>query len=305
MSSLKPGAEVHRFNASDLRICSDDCLAAALQNVAGLKKVAGEIMSCGLVHVDENNRAFGMHQLVQRAVGTELVWQLQYKRMQSLLHARFGQFGDENYFDTRLYGVMREMLPIAVKIVQKARYEGVELGEAWCTCMMLRLHEVARDVCGEESKLSVRTFVVAHGSVVADVIFEHMMQKYNGKNYKSLNEIAAVPYIQDVIQKSRDAHFNIQQCLATFWSADSHASLVVHLVRRFVINKGSMIPCGKVMPIESIAAVGLIRDIVNVRPDFDLAKCLHDASSKWCGGRLVVEAGGSIACYVQCDTLKD
>jgi hypothetical protein len=41
------------------------------------------------VQIDEGKRTFGMHQLLQQAVGRELGWQEQCQRMRQLLQARW------------------------------------------------------------------------------------------------------------------------------------------------------------------------------------------------------------------------
>jgi hypothetical protein len=50
----------------EVRVRSIDGVADAVQEVEGLKKVAGALRCCGLVQVDEENRVFGMHQLLQQ-----------------------------------------------------------------------------------------------------------------------------------------------------------------------------------------------------------------------------------------------
>ncbi len=226
MSSLKPGARVKRFKASDLSILSCDGLAAELQDVNGLKKVA-EILSSsglGLVQVDKEKRTFGMHQLFQQAVGKELGWQLQCKRMQTLLHTRCGKFGDGNFVDTRMFGVMREILQPAVAVVDRVRFEGAGLGEAWSSSgMLLRLHELAIEVYGVGSPISDQIRDAAHGSVVSDIVFEHAIKMDDDM---TLNKIAAVPYIQHTIQKSVHVDFDVRKCLSTFLCATAHSSLV-------------------------------------------------------------------------------
>jgi hypothetical protein len=48
----------------EVRVRRIDGVADAV--VEGLKKVAGALRCCGLVQVDEKNRVFGMHQLLQQ-----------------------------------------------------------------------------------------------------------------------------------------------------------------------------------------------------------------------------------------------
>ena len=92
-----------RFKAGNVRVVRAHGVAAAVQDVEGLKRVAGALRCTGLVQVDEGQRTFGMHQLLQQAVGSELGWQQQCDRMRELLHMRCEQFGDESSFDVGLY----------------------------------------------------------------------------------------------------------------------------------------------------------------------------------------------------------
>ena len=102
LSALKPGAEVKRFKADNVRVLRAHGIAVTVQEVEGLKRVAGALRCSGLVQVDEGQRTFGMHQLLQQAVGSELGWQQQCDRMRELLHTRCVQFRDEYYFDVGL-----------------------------------------------------------------------------------------------------------------------------------------------------------------------------------------------------------
>ena len=106
-----------RFKACHVRARRVDGVAGAVQEVEGLKRVAAVLRGSGLVQVDEGKRTFGMHQLLQQAVGRELGWRGQCQRMRQLLHARCGRFGDEVNFDVGLYGVMREVAAAAVDAV--------------------------------------------------------------------------------------------------------------------------------------------------------------------------------------------
>jgi tetratricopeptide (TPR) repeat protein len=294
MSTVKPGAEVQRFKAGDVRVLPAERVskrALALLEVEGLKTVAGILRSSGLVQVDEEKRTFGMHQLLQQAVGTELGWQLQCERMQALLHARFGKFGDENHLDQRLHGVMRDVLDSAVVAVERIRAEGSEHAMAWCSGMLLRLYEVARDVYGVETKIPKRVLDAAHSSLVSVLAFEHLMRKgctTSGRD-KSLLAIAQKFHIKNVIEISRHLDFDLRKCLSAYWSASTHASLVTHLVHALVTEEGSTSSLGKTMPMQAIAAKTLIGDVIGLRPDFGLIKCLQHRCAE---SRLVVENGG-------------
>ncbi len=118
---------------------------------------------------DEGQRTFGMHQLLQQAVGRELVWLGQCERMRQLLHTRCGQFGDEVCFDVGLYGVMREVAEAALFAVGRVKEEGEATVGSWCSGMLLRLYEVARDVYGAEAEFPNRVFLEAEGGAEAAV----------------------------------------------------------------------------------------------------------------------------------------
>ena len=127
-----------RFKACHVRARRVDGVAGAVQEVEWLKRVAAVLRGSGLVQVDEGGRTFGMHQLLQQAVGRELVWRGLCQRMRQLLHARCGRFGDEVNFDVGLYGVMREVAAAAVDAVGRVKEdgEGEETGDAWCSVTM-------------------------------------------------------------------------------------------------------------------------------------------------------------------------
>ena len=61
-----------QFKACHVRARRVDGVAGAVQEVEGLKRVAAVLRGSGLVQVDEGGRTFGMHQLLQQAVGREL-----------------------------------------------------------------------------------------------------------------------------------------------------------------------------------------------------------------------------------------
>ena len=55
-----------RFKAGNVRVVRAHGVAAAVQEVEGMKRVAGALRCSGLVQVDEGQRTFGMHQLLQQ-----------------------------------------------------------------------------------------------------------------------------------------------------------------------------------------------------------------------------------------------
>jgi hypothetical protein len=177
-------------------------VAGAVQEVEGLKRVAAVLRGSGLVQVDEGRRTFGMHQLLQQAVGRELGWRGQCQRMRQLLHARCGRFGDEVSFDVGLYGVMREVAAAAVDAVGRVKEEGEETGDAWCSGMLLRLYEVAREVYGTDAEFPNRVLAAAHGSLVADLVREEAMRGGGasaGRRVTLRELVHAAPHVRDVV----------------------------------------------------------------------------------------------------------
>jgi tetratricopeptide (TPR) repeat protein len=160
---------VKRFEACHVRARRVEGVADGVQEVEGMKRVAAVLRGSGLVQVDEGNRTFGMHQLLQQAVGMQLGWQEQCHRMRQLLQARCGRFGDEVEFDVGLYGVMREISTAAFVAVGRVKEEGNEVGDGWCSGMLLRLYELAREVYGAEAEFPDRVLAAAHGSLKADL----------------------------------------------------------------------------------------------------------------------------------------
>jgi hypothetical protein len=295
LSELRPGANFKSVSANSLRVHGAAGVHSDLQDVAQLRFVANALMKSGLVQVDGVKRTFGMHQLLQKAVGKQLGWDCE--RIQALLHARCGMFGDEDMFDPRLYGVMREVLGAAVAAVGRVREEGGGQGEAWCSGMLLRLCEVAREVHGAETKVSERILAVAHGSLVADLVLAHVMRegcRAEGRRMTVGELVDVVPHIRDVIARdplfkeddeARRAiqtvsdkeiawdtvvsrRFNLRKCLASHWGPGLQACIVAYLVRKLVMQEGYMSSEGNTLPMQAVAAVPLIKDILN----------LHDAA---------------------------
>ena len=75
-----------RYKAGNVRVRGVEGVAPCVQEVEGLKRVAAVLRCSGLVQVDEGQRMFGMHQLLQQAVGRELGWDKPCARMRQLLH---------------------------------------------------------------------------------------------------------------------------------------------------------------------------------------------------------------------------
>ena len=191
-----------RFKACHVRARRVEGVADGVQEVEGVKRVAAVLRSSGLVQVDEGKRTFGMHQLLQQAVGRQLGWQEQCQRMRQLLQARCGRFGDEPHFDVGLYGVMREVAAAAVVAVGRVKEEGEEAGDAWCSGMLLRLYEVAREVYGHEAEFPNRVVAAAHGSLVGDLMLEEVMReggRWAGRRMTLRELVDAAPHVRDVL----------------------------------------------------------------------------------------------------------
>jgi hypothetical protein len=121
--------------------------------------------------------------------------------MRQLLHARCGRFGDECTFGVGLYGVMREVAVDAVGRI-KEEGEGEETVDAWCSGMLLRLYEVARQVYGTEAEFPNRVLAAAHGSLVADLVREEAVRGGGASAGRrvTLRELAhAAPHVRNVV----------------------------------------------------------------------------------------------------------
>ncbi len=282
--------ELKRFKACDVCIRPAEGVALTFQTVQGLKAVAEILRSIGLVQVDEVKRKFGMHQLLQQAVGMELGWKLQCERMRALLHVRCGHFGDESYLDHRLYSIMREVLGNVVTVVGSMRRKWGEQGAAWCSGMLLRLHDVARDVYGAGAEFTKYVLVAAHRSLVADLVLELVIRE--GFSLKvsdlTLQAIARNPPIHDVIKLAFDRKFDLRHCLAAHWCHGTQAFLVANLVHALAVDQGCTVE--KRLPLHVIASVPLVQDLIELTAEFDLVKCLNSECGQVIGLQLDGEA---------------
>jgi tetratricopeptide (TPR) repeat protein len=288
MSALKPGAEIKKFDERNVHVLPVEGLAPELQDVNLLTKVAEILWTSGLVQVDVKKRTFGMHQLLQMAVGEELEWQLQFERMKMLLQARCGQFGDERCIDYRLYSVKREILAAAVAIVDRMRKAVFGHGEAWQSGMLLRLYDEAQEVFGVGTEFSEHVFDNARGSLTSDLVFEFAMTKGCSAEGRAmmLKDIIEMPGVKEVAE---DYKSDLRQCLLNHWSLDSLVSLILHLVYAFVMNDTT----SRIIPMQSIVTVPLIQDVLSLLDNFDLISCLQYESKKGNKVWLVVEDSGS------------
>jgi tetratricopeptide (TPR) repeat protein len=312
---LKPRAEVKRFKAGNVRVRGVEDVAAAVLEAEGLKRVAVALRRSGLVQVEEGQRVFGMHQLLQQAVGRELGWDEPCARMRRLLHARCGQFGDEEYIDFRLHSVMREVAAAAVVAVRRVKEEGEEAGNAWCSGMLMQLYGVVKNVYGHDAEFPLRVLAAAHRSLVADLLREEVMgvgRTSAGRRMTLRELVHAAPHVRHVIaqdpefQANEDdvraireemskgfsectawdivtvRRFDIGKCLKSQWGRSVRALLLTHLVRAHVQEEG-----GTTLPMHAVAAVPLIRDVAGLRQEHDLARMLRVAR-----GLSLVDNGG-------------
>jgi hypothetical protein len=193
---------VKRFKAGNVRVLRAHGVAAAVQEVERLKRAAGALLCSGLVQVDEGQRTFRMHQLLQKAVGKELGWRGQCERMQQLLHTRCGQFGDEENFNVGLYGVMREVAEAALFAVGRVKEEGEATVGSWCSGMLLRLYDVTREVYGTNAEFPDRVLTAAQNSLVGELLREQVTTKgctSAGRSLTLRQLVDAAPHLRDVV----------------------------------------------------------------------------------------------------------
>jgi tetratricopeptide (TPR) repeat protein len=310
LSAVKPGAEVKRFKAGNVCVRGVEGVAPAVVEAEGLKRVAAVLRRSGLVQVDEGRRMFGLHQLLQQAVGIQLGWRGQCQRMRQLLHARCGRFGDETLFDVSLYGVMREVTAAAVDAVGRVKEKGEETGDSWCSGMLLRLYEVAREVYGLDAEFSLRVLAAAHGSLVADLVGERVMEEgctSAGRHMTLLQLVHTAPHLCDVIalhpafREDKDGlirlasealskgmeppsisdmrkllrvqAFDLKKCLETQWKRATRASLLAWIVRAHVMEES-----GAALPLQEVAAMPLVRDVAGTGDERVLEQLLQGAA---------------------------
>jgi tetratricopeptide (TPR) repeat protein len=279
LSALKPEAEVKRFKAGNVRVRGADGVAAAVQEVEGLKRVAAVLRSSGLVQVDEEQRTFGMHQLLQQAVGRELGWGQLCGRMRRLLQARCGQFGDEDRFDVGLYGVMREVAATALNAIGKVKVEGGDTADAWCSGMLLRLYDVAREVYGAAAEFPNRVLAAAHSSLVGDLLRELVMTEgcTSAGRIMTLRQLAyKVPHLTHVIEHY--PNFDLEACLKSEWK-----------------RSRVQLPAG-LLHMQALSALPLMRDVAGLGEEGDLGLLLQGGGGLRAGEDLVrVEGEGEAA----------
>jgi tetratricopeptide (TPR) repeat protein len=151
LTRQRPGAKVLRFRSEDVRGVRADCVLADVTDDLGV--VAAAVESSGLVDVDAAGRTLGMHQLLQQAVRAEL-GNAHDGAMAALLEARCGCMGDGECIDHRMYGVIREILSAAAKVVLEIK-SASQFRAVWACNMRLRLLQLCRVVFGDRSLQAV------------------------------------------------------------------------------------------------------------------------------------------------------
>jgi tetratricopeptide (TPR) repeat protein len=278
LSNLKPGSQVHRFKECDIHIAPAVGVHELLQEVEGLNSIAQLLKESGLVRVDADDRMFHMHQLLQEAVGIELDRPKHLTVMQELLHLRCGQFGDEPFFDHRLFGVMREILVPAFDIVRRMQIIDWELCNTWGSGMLIRLFDLSRSIHGIDTTESHDILRALHSSLVADLVYVKARSHGSTKTGRCMvlqDLVNSDPQILETVT-SLGSKIELTKLLANSWSVTAHTALVLHIVRALVNDKGKRHPQGKVLPYATISQVELIKDIARLRSDFDLFKCLQN-----------------------------
>jgi hypothetical protein len=205
----------------------------------------------------------------------------------------------------------------------KEEGEGEETGDAWCSGMLLRLYEVAREVYGGEAEFPNRVLAAAHGSLVADLVREEAMRGGGasaGRRVTLRELVHAAPHVRDVValdpgfKPSEDDHraireemskgatmetawdtvavrrFDLGKCLGLQWGRSARALLLARLVRAHVQEEG-----GAPLPMHAVAAVPLIQDVAGLGQEHDVAQLLRGAR----GLRVVDDGGGGCRVEVE------
>lgn len=135
---------------------------------SSIYSVAKTLQESGLVHIDEDNRTFDMHQLLQQAVHETFYGTLRrmsedtlgFSVMKSLLCLQFGSPFDEiSYTKRRLTHIMRilDTAEVVLKhrdFLRRETLPGKELN--WQEAMLMRLHEISILASSTSSVTSMR-----------------------------------------------------------------------------------------------------------------------------------------------------
>jgi tetratricopeptide (TPR) repeat protein len=147
LTKLRPGAEVMRFKQEDVKGTRAEGVLVGVTDALG--EVAVVLGSSGLVEVEEGSGLFGMHQLLQKAVRAEL-GDTHDDAMAALLEARCGCMGDEYRIDHRMYGVMREVVGAAGRVLDGIKAAAAQRA-VWVCGMRVRIRQIAQTVLGGQS----------------------------------------------------------------------------------------------------------------------------------------------------------
>jgi tetratricopeptide (TPR) repeat protein len=192
LTKLRPGAEVMRFKQEDVKGARAEGVLEDVTDALG--DVAAALGSSGLVEVEEGSRLFGMHQLLQQAVRAVL-GDTHDDAMAALLEVRCGCMGDEDRFDHRMYGVMREVVGAAGHVVGRMKAAAAERA-VWVCGMRVRVLQFARTVIGWQS-LDVHLF---HDALEADL--RHVAAECRAMRWWSRvmqgNELSYQAYIYEI-----------------------------------------------------------------------------------------------------------
>jgi serine/threonine protein kinase/tetratricopeptide (TPR) repeat protein len=148
LTGHRPGAEVVRFQEENVTVLAADGVLVGVTDALG--DVAAVLKSSGLVVVDEEGRFFGMHRLLQHAVRAELE-DMHDVGIAALLEARCGCLGDVDDVDSRMYGVMHEVVVAAGYVLDQLKAVTSQRS-AWVCSMRVRLLQLTRRVMGNESR---------------------------------------------------------------------------------------------------------------------------------------------------------
>jgi hypothetical protein len=299
---MRPGIELMQFKASDLRMRQVEGLAVTIQEIEGLKEIAAVLKRSGLgLQVDDTNRTFGMHQLLQRAVGFEMGYEMPCQHMKELLLARFGCFGDEEVFDLKAHKLIREMLDAAIACTERMKIEGSERWWKWCSGMLLRLYETALEVHGKDFAEIRYSHLIsnAYGSISAHLNYACVMKKSvrSEERKKKLrfivhdfthsialeaSKIDTRSISAELGSDSYHVYHDWMKFLFNHWGLKGHRSLVAQLVHMHVLQEGDLLPLGRMMQIEVLMAVPLINDLISMCEHFDLENCLNVSAKSSC-----------------------
>jgi tetratricopeptide (TPR) repeat protein len=147
LSSHRPGATVMRFQGEDVKGARAEGMLEDVTDALG--SVAAALESIGFVEVNEAERVFSMHRMLQRAVRAE-VGGSQDGAMAALLQTRLGFVDDEAHFDPRSYGVIWEIAVAAAHVLDQIKAADPDRA-AWVCSMRVRLLQLARYVINSKS----------------------------------------------------------------------------------------------------------------------------------------------------------